>query len=71
MADWVELRVCLECGYVGCCDDSKHRHATRHHEETGHPAIATLEPDEAWRYCYLAEVLISGRGEAEPVTGAP
>lgn len=68
--DWVELRVCLECGYVGCCDDSKNRHATRHHEETGHPAIATLEPDEAWRYCYVDRVLVTGRGEVEAVPEA-
>ncbi|HEY8466785.1 MAG TPA: cation:proton antiporter [Solirubrobacterales bacterium] len=69
--DWVELRVCLECGYVGCCDDSKNKHATRHHEETGHPAIATLEPDEAWRYCYVDQVLITGRGDVELAGDTP
>ncbi len=69
--DWVELRVCLQCGYVGCCDDSKNKHATKHHESTGHPAIATLEPDEAWRYCYVDEVLITGRGDVQPVGEAP
>ena len=27
---WVHLRLCLTCGHVGCCDDSKNKHATRH-----------------------------------------
>jgi len=22
---WVHLRLCLTCGHVGCCDDSKNR----------------------------------------------
>ena len=21
---WLHLRICLECGHVGCCDDSPH-----------------------------------------------
>jgi ubiquitin-hydrolase Zn-finger-containing protein len=25
---WLHLRICLECGKVGCCDDSPNRHAT-------------------------------------------
>ena len=25
---WLHLRICLECGHVGCCDDSPNRHAT-------------------------------------------
>ena len=24
---WVHLRLCLTCGHVGCCDDSKNKHA--------------------------------------------
>ena len=24
---WLHLRICLECGHVGCCDDSPNRHA--------------------------------------------
>ena len=24
---WLHLRICLECGKVGCCDDSTNRHA--------------------------------------------
>ncbi len=54
--DWVQLRRCLTCGHVGCCDDSPGRHATGHHEETGHPVIASIEVDATWAYCYLDEV---------------
>ncbi|MEE9205934.1 MAG: UBP-type zinc finger domain-containing protein, partial [Acidimicrobiia bacterium] len=27
---WVHLRFCVTCGAVGCCDDSKNRHARKH-----------------------------------------
>src|SRR5512143_2517905 len=27
---WVHLRACLSCGPVGCCDQSKNKHATKH-----------------------------------------
>jgi len=32
---WVHLRLCLECGHVGCCDDSPNTHATNHARATG------------------------------------
>ena len=31
---WLHLRMCLECGHVGCCDSSKNRHARAHFHET-------------------------------------
>jgi hypothetical protein len=34
---WVHLRMCLECGHVGCCDSSPNKHATKHFHATGHP----------------------------------
>src|SRR5213593_1396425 len=37
---WVHLRLCLECGHVGCCDDSPNKHATKHYRATSHPASA-------------------------------
>jgi uncharacterized UBP type Zn finger protein len=55
-ATWVHLRLCLECGHVGCCDDSPNRHATKHFHKTRHPLIASYEPDEAWMWCYVDEV---------------
>lgn len=50
---WVNLRLCLTCGHVGCCDASKNKHATAHHRETGHPIIQSYQPEETWRYCYV------------------
>ena len=48
----VALRLCLTCGYVGCCDSSEGRHARRHYEETGHPIITDL-PKRSWKWCYV------------------
>jgi len=64
---WVHLRLCLECGHVGCCDDSPNRHATRHHAATKHPVIRSFEPDEAWGYCYPHDAFVEELGpEPEP-----
>lgn len=53
---WVHLRLCLECGHVGCCDSSPNRHATKHHHATDHPLIQSFEPGEDWIYCYVDDV---------------
>jgi uncharacterized UBP type Zn finger protein len=50
---WVHLRICLACGHVGCCNQSKNKHATKHFEETGHPVIQSYQPGEDWKYCYI------------------
>ena len=50
---WVHLRLCMTCGHVGCCDDSRNRHATRHFHRTKHPVIKSFEPREDWGWCYL------------------
>ena len=50
---WNELRVCLTCGHVGCCEDSQHAHALNHFKATGHPIIAPLERGETWSWCYI------------------
>jgi uncharacterized UBP type Zn finger protein len=50
---WNELRVCLACGHVGCCEDSAHAHAFQHFNATGHPLIAPLERGETWGWCYV------------------
>lgn len=49
---WVHLRLCVGCGHVGCCDQSKNRHATKHYAAAAHPVIASYEPGEAWMWCY-------------------
>ncbi len=36
---WVHLRMCLECGHVGCCDSSPRKHATKHFSTTTHPIM--------------------------------
>jgi uncharacterized UBP type Zn finger protein len=56
---WLHLRICLECGHVGCCDDSPGRHASAHNRSSGHPIIRSLEPGEVWSWCFLDEVLMS------------
>jgi uncharacterized UBP type Zn finger protein len=38
---WLHLRICLECGHVGCCD---------------HPIIHSLEPGETWSWCFIDEI---------------
>ena len=50
---WVHLRLCLSCGHVGCCDSSVGKHAAAHHGETAHPVMRSIEPGEAWRWCYV------------------
>jgi Na+/H+ antiporter len=54
---WVHLRLCTECGQVGCCDSSPGKHATAHFHESGHPVMRSLEPGEAWRWCFVDEAL--------------
>jgi CPA2 family monovalent cation:H+ antiporter-2 len=55
---WVHLRLCMACGQVGCCDDSKNKHATKHFRKTGHPLIRSLEHGEGWGFCYVDELFI-------------
>jgi uncharacterized UBP type Zn finger protein len=64
---WCHLRICLQCGNVGCCDSSPNRHATAHARETGHPLVRSVQPGEAWGWCYEDEVMLSGL----PVRGQP
>jgi CPA1 family monovalent cation:H+ antiporter len=54
---WVHLRMCLTCGHIACCDSSPLRHATGHHRSTGHPVMRSVEPGEAWRWCFVDELL--------------
>ncbi len=54
---WVNLRLCLTCGNVGCCDSSVGQHADRHYDATRHPVMRSFEPGEAWRWCYVDELL--------------
>ncbi|MGH8717395.1 MAG: UBP-type zinc finger domain-containing protein [Burkholderiales bacterium] len=42
----MHLRLCLTHGRVGCCDDSKNKHATKHYGATQHSIIQSFEPGE-------------------------
>lgn len=50
--NWPALRMCLICGFVGCCDTSKNKHMLAHHEETGHALMRSIRMDEGWMWCY-------------------
>ena len=55
---WVHLRLCLTCGHVGCCDQSKNKHATAHFRGEQHPLIQSHQPDEHWLWCFVDEVMM-------------
>jgi len=52
---WRDLRECLTCGHVACCDSSPNRHATKHFKSSGHPIVTSAEPGETWVWCYADE----------------
>jgi uncharacterized UBP type Zn finger protein len=54
---WVHLRMCLTCGHVACCDSSPGLHADKHFAGTQHPVMRSVEPGEAWRWCYVDGLL--------------
>jgi len=58
---WPALRMCLMCGYVGCCDTAKHKHMKRHYEQTGHPIFRSIRMDEGWIWCYEDNAFFSKR----------
>jgi uncharacterized UBP type Zn finger protein len=55
---WVHLRLCLECGHVGCCDSSKNKHATRHFQASKHPVMQSIEAGEHWKWCFVDEMIV-------------
>jgi len=55
---WVHLRLCMTCGHVGCCDNSKNKHASKHFHETGHPVIRSFQPGEKWLWCYIDQMYL-------------
>ena len=59
--EWPALRMCLICGFVGCCDTSVNKHTKKHCEETGHAIIRSIQPGEGWIWCYEDNALLSSR----------
>lgn len=55
---WVELRLCLQCGYVGCCNGSRGQHSRLHFEETGHPIIRSFRSAKDWSWCQVDGVYV-------------
>jgi len=53
---WVHLRFCATCGQIGCCNDSRNKHAARHAATSGHPVIFSKEPREDWAWCFIDQV---------------
>jgi signal transduction histidine kinase len=61
---WVQLRMCLVCGKVGCCDESPNKHATGHFHETDHPVMRSIEPGENWVWCYVDRMVLYPLGDS-------
>ncbi|MEU3454718.1 UBP-type zinc finger domain-containing protein [Micromonospora sp. NPDC006766] len=55
---WMHLRECLECGHIGCCDNSPRRHATAHWHKAAHTLVRSYEPGEEWGWCYVDELFL-------------
>jgi hypothetical protein len=53
-----------QCGHVGCCDDSKNKHATKHFHQTKHPVIQPFQPGEDWLWCFVDELFVEDRPES-------
>jgi hypothetical protein len=55
---WMHLRMCMECGHVGCCDNSPGKHTSKHFHATQHPIMQSIEPGEDWMWCFIDEIVI-------------
>ena len=60
---WFHLRMCQECGYIGCCDSSKNKHASKHFAATGHPIMRSAQPNEDWSWCFEDKVAFVAKPE--------
>ena len=67
---WLHLRMCLNCGKIGCCDSSPMKHATAHANESAHPLIRSAEPGEDWAWCYVDEVAFEAPPEGRAASGS-
>ncbi len=68
---WVHLRLCRECGHVGCCDQSIGKHATAHFHDTGHAVMEGYDPPEGWGWCYVDEIVVDLPDQTEQVGPIP
>jgi uncharacterized UBP type Zn finger protein len=56
--DWLQLWLCLSCGWVACSDDSPNQHAKAHYQETDHPIAVSLEHHPRQRWCYVDQRIV-------------
>jgi hypothetical protein len=56
-SEWVHLRTCQTCGATLCCDDSPHKHATKHFHRSGHAVVISSEPGERWLWCFVDKMM--------------
>lgn len=52
-----DLRICLTCGKVFCCESYK-AHNTEHFKKTGHPFIRPYMCDYNWLWCYKCNAFL-------------
>lgn len=53
-----DLRICLSCGYVGCCE-SHGAHNTEHYRNTRHPIIRPQRAGYDWLWCYECNAFLT------------
>jgi uncharacterized UBP type Zn finger protein len=56
--DWVELWLCLSCGWVACSNSSPNQHAKAHYEETDHPVAVSLQNGPRAGWCYVHQRML-------------
>lgn len=49
---WIELWLCLSCGWIACSNSSPEQHAKTHYEETDHPIARALRDGPHQHWCY-------------------
>ena len=52
-----DLRACLTCGFVGCCESHK-AHNTEHFKKTDHPFIKPYKCNYDWLWCYKCNAFL-------------
>jgi uncharacterized UBP type Zn finger protein len=55
---WVHRRLCMTCDHVGCCDDSKNKHASKHYQAMDHPLVTPMEAGQEWLWCYADRIMV-------------
>jgi hypothetical protein len=54
--EWRHLRICRQCGHVGCCDQFSEPPCPRSFPPDRSPDHRRLRPPEGWGWCYVDDV---------------